>query len=275
MPNPRAFSCIRVSGERALTTLNGQCTQDLLAVTATTAPLAAFLEPKGRIVAAARVLLMDDQSLVLVTHHSTAEALIKRLTPAITLARGRIEHCDTAVSLQHGPEPLAPGERVDRPDGIWIGEHGQVAWHLHTQVAADDQSAHSARLAAGFGWITAPLSGLLLPQQMHYQMLGGVSFTKGCYIGQEIVARLEHLGQTKQWAMKMQGPIDCTPGETMRLDSGLSVQIIESISTEVGTQSLVLAQANAVHPRLSQPPFSITRQVAGERPVKRILPVSN
>lgn len=52
--------------------------------------------------------------------------------------------------------------------------------------------------APGISWIQPETSELFTPQMINWQKLGGVSFKKGCYIGQEVVARTEHLGQLKR-----------------------------------------------------------------------------
>jgi folate-binding protein YgfZ len=53
-------------------------------------------------------------------------------------------------------------------------------------------------IAAGVPWISAATSDLFIPQALNFDLLGGVSFTKGCYPGQEIVARMQYLGRLKE-----------------------------------------------------------------------------
>ena len=74
-----------------------------------------------------------------------------------------------------------------------------------------------ARLSAGLGFVRQGSADLLIPQQAHYQMLGGVNFKKGCYTGQEVIARLEHLGQAKKYLyVYREAPV--SPGESVELE---------------------------------------------------------
>jgi len=96
--------------------------------------------------------------------------------------------------------------------------------------------------------------------------LGGVNFKKGCYIGQEVIARLEHLGQAKKhvWIYKAPSLID---GETIEID-GRTLPIFDSVTNDNGSIALVLAAADSPSEQLIHVPFEITRQVEGQRPVK-------
>ncbi len=71
--------------------------------------------------------------------------------------------------------------------------------------------------AIQYAWILAhlvflqpPTMNLFLPQMLELEKLGGVSFNKGCYVGQEVVARTQHLGQLKRHLQKMH--VDFNPG---------------------------------------------------------------
>ncbi len=268
MTDSSPFCCVQLSGERALKTLHGQSTQDLLSLTSDQAPLTAFLNPKGRMLATARVF-QDRETVYLITAADTADLLIEKLKPMCLLARVTIER-SALVAVLTGPSntALLPGS-IERDKDHWrIGEHGHTEWVVGHQTPSHQVSADIARLNAGFAMIHHAASDLLIPQQAHYQMLGGVSFTKGCYTGQEIVARLEHLGQTKKY-LKI-APIErpIVVGEALDIE-GQSLPVMDVGFEKDHGVALVLSPVEFTSEKLLDPPFEIIRQVAGHRPGKR------
>ena len=97
-------------------------------------------------------------------------------------------------------------------------------------------------------------------------MLGGVNFNKGCYTGQEVIARLEHLGQAKKYLFRYENTT-AAPGEIIEID-GMNCTVFDSAKTDKKQVALVLAPATSKSEQLTGVPFTITRQVEGQRPVK-------
>lgn len=267
MTESSPFCCIELSGDHALKTLHGQSTQDLLSQASDQAPLTAFLNPKGRMLATARVF-QDREKVYLITAADTADLLIEKLKPMCMLARVTIERSALSAVLTGPATTALPPGSIETHDTFWhIGEHGHTEWVVGHRTPSHQVSADIARLNAGFAMIHHAASDLLIPQQAHYQMLGGVSFTKGCYTGQEIVARLEHLGQTKKY-LKI-APIE-TPiaiGEILAIE-GHSLPVVDVGFEKDQGVALVLSPVELTSEQLLDPPFEIVRQVAGHRPGK-------
>jgi len=87
---------------------------------------------------------------------------------------------------------------------IELGEGRSECW-LPASAAADGTSGdtgvddwHDADIRAGIAWITPATTGEFLPQSLALHVRGGIDFDKGCYLGQEIVARLQYRGELKQ-----------------------------------------------------------------------------
>ena len=76
-------------------------------------------------------------------------------------------------------------------------------WGVVPATSSDNQLNHLT-VANEFPIIQIDTSGLFLPQMLNLTQHGAVSFTKGCYLGQEIVARAEHLGQVKRQLFRTQ-----------------------------------------------------------------------
>lgn len=255
------FVCLRFEGTNAEKALNGQCSQDVRDLGSTSSKLIAFCNPKGRMFGSGR-LIRNDSLWLLITPASHAETICKRLRPFMELARVSMQIDDRPVALTR--EPLNLGS-THFESVIRVGEHGGTSWLIGG--SENDLDAHTLRLEAGLHFVTPRTDGQLLPQQAHYQMLGGVSFTKGCYTGQEVISRLEHLGQTKQWLWIHRGKIEHST-EQIILNDGQKVKHIESVTLGESCTALVLASCDSKSTQLVHVPFDITRQVAGQRPVK-------
>lgn len=262
------FLCLEFLGDAARRTLHGQCTQDLLTLEPGTARLVAFCNPKGRILGAGR-MLVDDSRMLLITTADQAPALMEHLRPALTLARVQVQMSEHPVVLVHTADPLAEAGTVQSEDTrITVAEFGSTEWIIGDPEAEHAVSADVARLRAGFAMIHAKAAGHLIPQQAHYQMLGGVNFQKGCYTGQEIIARLEHLGEAKKVLKVLSRAQPLEPGDTVEV-AGQPLWVCDAAHNDTGTVALVLAPVELTSEQLTNMPFEIVRQVAGERPLKR------
>jgi hypothetical protein len=160
------YKLIAVEGPDALGFLQGQLTQDV-GLVGTSAPLpAAWCNPKGRVFVTLQLVSTDD-GYGLIVPAAMAERVIQRLTMYRLRARVRIE--------------LASDEL---PAGI--------------------ETDPAALIRAGIATIDDTNSETFTPHMLNLDKLGAISFDKGCYTGQEVVARTEHLGKSKRRAMRYQ-----------------------------------------------------------------------
>ncbi|MFJ0952441.1 tRNA-modifying protein YgfZ, partial [Bordetella bronchiseptica] len=114
-----------------------------------------------------------------------------------------------------GALPAAPWQRAELPTGTWIGAPSADAqprwWWIATEAQleragalaahlgrASESAWQAADLAAGLPWIGAATQDVFIPQTVNLDLIGGVSFTKGCYPGQEVVARSHYRGTVKR-----------------------------------------------------------------------------
>jgi len=258
------FGLIQFTGDKALSVLQGQCTQMVTDLDEGHAPLLAFCDPKGRMFGSGR--LVTHQNVVsMVAPMDQSDVMLNRLKPFLMLSRVSAEVTSIPVALTCG-EDLAPGESHHDSTLTRVGEHGGTQWVIGDAQTAHDSDADYLRLESGLGFVRSYSAEQCIPQQAHYQMLGGVNFKKGCYTGQEVIARLEHLGQAKKhvWIYKSSSLID---SETIEID-GRTLPIFDSVANDSGSIALVLAAADSVSEQLIHVPFEITRQVEGQRPVK-------
>jgi hypothetical protein len=108
-----------------------------------------------------------------------------------------------------------------------------------------------ALIQAGIPWITSATSGEFLPQMLGLTALGAINFDKGCYLGQEVVARAQHRGQVKRRLTLLQQQADqsATPGATLLDRAGRAAgQVVASASSTSASVSLAVLQNDSEGP---------------------------
>ncbi|MBV8624870.1 MAG: folate-binding protein YgfZ [Herbaspirillum sp.] len=220
---------IAASGEEAASFLHGQLTNDVQKLDEHSARLAGYCTAKGRLLA---TLLMwrDPQTIFLQLPRSLQPAIQKRLQMFVLRAKVKLADASTthaALGLA-GPAvanalaawfpelPQQPYDTTSNGNGTlirladaagspryqWIAAPATLAsaWaDLARQLApAASQAWRLTDIRAGVPSITASTQEQFVPQMINFELIGGVNFKKGCYPGQEIVARSQYLGKLKR-----------------------------------------------------------------------------
>lgn len=199
---------LAVSGEDRVVFLQGQLTQDVGRASHVTTRLAGWADARGRLLWAGH-LFARDNSLCLLVPAEIAGALATRLKLYVLRARVGLAIADLAViGAGNAPEALPPlpvGWQPLQLAGdpgrtLLIGPASARAEVLHTAGLATLAPAQwqLADIRAGIPTIVAATSGAFVPQMVNLDLLDGISFSKGCYTGQEIVARTRYLGRVKR-----------------------------------------------------------------------------
>lgn len=215
------FRVVQVRGEDAASFLQGQLTQDVQKLGDAGALLSAWCNPKGRVIAVPRLLTLNG-GFGLVLPADLAEPVMQRLLMyrlrakvAIALAE---EWRSTAVAAGPDLDALAArGLLPPRTRNASRSAGALTAFELGTparcvelygprpEIAAleltsmlSDAEWQRALVDAGIPTVTAATTEQYTPHMLNLDLLGAISFTKGCYTGQEIVARTEHRGHTKR-----------------------------------------------------------------------------
>jgi hypothetical protein len=135
----------------------------------------------------------------------------------------------TAPDTAGARVPLAEGELLARGDArweLWLPPAAAfAAWQrLRALLAPGDLAAwHGADIAAGLAWVQGSTSGEYLPQLLNLDRTDGVNFRKGCYLGQEIVTRLQHRGEAKRRTGRFGVPADSVEGDAVVDPAGRKV----------------------------------------------------
>ncbi|AGI23212.1 folate-binding protein YgfZ [Pseudomonas sp. ATCC 13867] len=214
---------LAVRGADAAKFLQGQLTCNLSYLDAETSSLGARCTPKGRMTSSFRIVA-DADGYLLAMAADLLDSQLTDLKKYAVFSKASLSD-DSAQWVRFGlsgADALLAGlgltlegqaDRVARHDGliaIALG-HGRVELWVPAQRAAelrerlDAQLAHGSlndwllgQVRAGVGQVFGATRELFIPQMINLQAVGGVSFKKGCYTGQEIVARMQYLGRLKR-----------------------------------------------------------------------------
>ncbi|MDD5276936.1 MAG: folate-binding protein [Methylovulum sp.] len=210
------LAVLTVAGKDAGQFLQGQITCNINDLTEQQSSFGALCNPKGQVITTF-LLIKTAAAFWMVLPDTVLDAVKNRLQKyilrsAVTLTDSRdalciIGLCDSTIppaaplfeTSQNGLIRVNFGGRylvIAEPDtaiGFWSGQVG-------TQGFVAESSAHWRYLdiMAGIPWLSTETSEQFIPQMLNLDNLGAISFTKGCYTGQEIVARTHYLGKAKR-----------------------------------------------------------------------------
>jgi folate-binding protein YgfZ len=229
------YRVIAVTGEDSRGFLQGQLTSDVRELGPERFSWSAICNPKGRMIASFPLLEWRGE-LLLVVPGDLADPLINRLRMYILRARVRIETrpyglVGLAQARPRGPWPgflpHQPGEArsFEGGTGLCLPSPTPLALLLSAatgrefrdrllpgnRICQAPASAWTlALIRAGIPEIRPATSESFVPQMTNLQSIGGISFDKGCYTGQEVVARSQYLGRLKRRMYRLAGT-DATP----------------------------------------------------------------
>lgn len=193
-----------LEGRDAGSFLHGQVTADVASLAPGQATLAALCTPQGRVIATVRIGRMA-QGLAVVLPRELAAAVAQRLRRFVLRARVSISDASSELAAAglRGHED-APGLPPAGCESLQLGAGRTLAIGPAAAFAAARDAATSAAswdalcVSLGEPEVYAATSEVWVPQMLNLDLLGAVSLSKGCYTGQEIVARVSYLGQVKR-----------------------------------------------------------------------------
>lgn len=260
---------LSVTGNDARQLLQGQVTCNIDDVTESHAGIGAFCNAKGRVLSTF-FIVQQNQELLLILPVALLAALQKRLQMYILRADVQLENktsdlcligmqADSTVNLDLPDQVLQTQVLSDNnlvfkyPVGdhwLWLGTDQQAMafWqHMTEQKLVQGQTQQSGLLHeidAGIPWITTETSELFIPQSINLDQLEGINFNKGCYTGQEIVARTHYLGKSKNKMVRAHSEVSthALPGAKLfNLDSDSKQSIGNIVNVvEVGNRNKML-----------------------------------
>jgi folate-binding protein YgfZ len=280
------FDLLHIHGPDAKAFLQGQLTCDLDQITPDHARFGGYCSPKGRLLANF-LLWSTPQGYLMQLPADVSSGIADRLRKFVLRSRVEIEHgCGLgllglagpgAPGLLHRAFSAPPAGRLDvvqqeyasvirLPGDCFLVIAAANAMAGHWEVLTREALPVGAecwnwlQIQAGVAWITAATQDQFLPQMTGLDAIGGVSFDKGCYTGQEIVARARYLGEVKRTLRRGSTRGGVRPGDALSSGGrqcgtilnaacvpGYGTELLAVVSEQVDAQTEVqIASGDAV-----------------------------
>jgi folate-binding protein YgfZ len=234
---------LAVTGSDRGTFLQGQLTQDVATASPDTTVMAGWADAKGRLLFTGHLFvarLPADEALALLVPAELADALLRRLRMYILRAKAQATVLDMPLTGLIGPAGEPGGAQAVRL-------HGQDTRHLLLGAAAagavsSPRSAWQlADIRAGLPAVLTATTGEFVPQMVNLDLIGAISFTKGCYTGQEIVARTKYLGRVKRRMLRFGTAGGAPPpGAALYASRGPVGKVVTSAPAASGSEFLAV-----------------------------------
>jgi folate-binding protein YgfZ len=215
------WGLIRASGDDARSFLHSQLTQDVQQLEPGRARLAGYCSAKGRLLASFVIWLDANGDVLLACSADLLPATLKRLSMFVLRAKCRLSdasaerplHGLAGAAVPAGPAWSVQDHRIVRlPDAdgtaraLCLGEPPAAP-------ALDPELWRWLEVKSGIARIVGATVEAFVPQMVNLELVGGVNFQKGCYPGQEIVARSQYRGTLKRRAYVVRSEVALQPGQ--------------------------------------------------------------
>ena len=223
------WGVIRASGADARSFLHGQLTQDVMSLSQGEARLAGFCSVKGRLLASFVIWCDAAGDVLLACSADVLAPTLKRLSMFVLRAKCKLSDASAELPLfgvagaaVPGPvSSLAPWRAMSSDKGsmIRLPDGAGVMRALAVGAPPSDAPALSAdhwrwlEVHSAVARIVGATSDQFVPQMINFELVGGVDFRKGCFPGQEVVARSQYRGTQKRRAYVVESAVALTPGQ--------------------------------------------------------------
>jgi tRNA-modifying protein YgfZ len=255
------LAVLRIAGPDATSFLQGQLTHDVGRLVDGRTLLAAATTPQGRVVALLR-LRQVEHGIDALLPVDLVEAVAARLRKFVLRARVDVRVAgDLGIAWVPGGAAALPALATGGVAPVWFdyapGRQAVAAPGADLQALLGAQPATnaaglenawwSADVAAGLPQVFAASSGAFVPQMLNLDLLDAISFSKGCYTGQEIVARTQHLGRIKRRTARFRLPAGppLPPLAGLFLDGTKVAEVVMGAATGDGFELLAVTSLEA------------------------------
>jgi folate-binding protein YgfZ len=257
---------LRVSGPDAATFLQGQFTNDLSKLAPGGSAYGLWLDRKGRVIADAQVIRPPEgESFSIASPGSPAAVIARHLGDHLIADEVDIadetanfqgvalvgEGAGSWLAAQPGPGLRFPGRRSAGESWEWIYPAGAavgVEAALAGLAVADTPEMERLRIGAGIPAVPADIGPSDLPNEGGLDEVA-ISYSKGCYIGQEVMARVKNLGRVRRRLVRVAGPGAAPPvPAALWLADRPAGELRSAVATGAGFAGLALVPVDAAHP---------------------------
>lgn len=227
---------LSVRGADAVQFLQGQLSSDVTQLPAEGAQLCGYHNPQGRVIAVLRLLQAEAQILAVLPRELIPQVLA-RLGRFVLRAKVQLRDASADWRVRGSVQPSAPGGIAFAMGGAtsrWLALAPQAAPRpaaASLDAPAEPRSAWTLLdIASGLPQVYAPTSEAFVAQMLNLDLVNGVAFSKGCYTGQEVIARAHYRGRVKRRMQRFRtrGRTALAPGASGRLADGRSYRVVEA-----------------------------------------------
>jgi hypothetical protein len=246
------YGLLQVAGADARAFLHAQLTNDIQNLAPGMARYAGWCSPKGRLLATFLVV-PGPEGFLLQLSRDLVPVVAKRLSMFILRSKAKITDA-SGQWTQYGLWNEAPGEllcvsekdgaitvRIEADRGLLLVPQENSSSYK-PDISADEWAL--AEVRAGRPLIVLSTQDQFVPQMVNLELAGGVDFRKGCYPGQEIVARAQYRGAVKRRMVRLRGAA-LQPGQEIYSDDAPG-QASGTVVNSAGGESLAVLQVAAI-----------------------------
>jgi len=253
------LGALRVRGADASSFLQGQLSNDMGLLESARLRFAGLHNPQGRVVALLRLAALEPGDIIAILPAELVDATAAALRRYVLRAKVKIDVTSDHPLMERLLAASAPASATD--------------------ATAGPAAAHARDIAAGLPQVYAATSGQFVAQMLNLDCIGAISFQKGCYTGQEVIARAHYRGKVKRRMQRFASgsPLHLAPGSALQLADGRNAQLIDSATLPDGScEFLAVAplpgaaanlEAEAPAAPATLPPAAGAHAVADSRPL--------
>ena len=253
-----SLGVLRASGPDAVSFLQGQLSNDIAQLSAERSLLAGYHNPQGRVIALLRLVEQAPGEMLAVLPRELIGSVLQRLGKFVLRAKVKLSDASSqwtiggvigaATDRAGATLPAAPDGAL-RADGsivVCIAQRPEPRWLVIAPpgapalltgcVPAPQAVWQQLAIASGEPQVYAATSEEFVAQMLNLDALGAISFEKGCYTGQEVIARAHYRGRVKRRMQRFSSLAPCAlqPGAAAMIPDGRLLKIVDAVALADG-----------------------------------------
>jgi len=255
--SPGSLGVLAFRGPDAVRFLQGQLSADIEKLPVGASTLAGLHNPQGRVVALLAVALTASDELLAVLPAELAAAVAQRLRKYVLRAKLKIEEVGDALAVVGIAAAVAGSTSPALPSIEWGTRRLLlVPAQRRDEFSCADAAAarwQAADVAEGLPQVYAVTSEAFVAQMLNLDLLGAIAFDKGCYTGQEVIARSHYRGRVKRRLQRWftDAAVPLRAGDAARSPDGRTLAIVRVAAVATGQELLAVG------------PYSVSQEAEG------------
>ena len=245
---------VRVQGADVVKFLQGQLSNDVARLAADRSALAGLHNPQGRAIALLRLVLAGPDEILALVPRELAAMVAARLAKFVLRAKVKISDAsaewdvagvETSGIAEGFASASVGAARRDEAGRLWVcvaTDEAVSRWLLVSKAGAPPAEPmtrdewRAADIAAGIPQVYAATSEAFVAQMLNLDLLDGIAFDKGCYTGQEVIARAHYRGKVKRRMQRFRttGPAKLGASDSGTLGDGRSFKVVDAVQLSDG-----------------------------------------